>query len=104
MMHRRLYVAALAGMGLAAVFASSAAAGGSWLGCANYRCDYQVGQVYRAPEVPHRVVRFSEFDYYSPYPLVGCYFEEAPIRDGLGNWFWGAKTRCYSPPTVSTRG
>jgi hypothetical protein len=89
------FVTALAGMILAAVFASSAVAGGSWPGCGYCRCGYPARQTYYAPEVPHRVVRFSEFDYYSPYPLVGCYCEEAPIRDRRGNWFWGTKTTCY---------
>jgi len=103
-MHNRFFVTALAGMGLAAVFAGSAVAGGSWPGCANCRYGYPAGQVYRASDPPHRVVRFSEFDYYLPYPIVGCYFEEAPIRDWRGNWFWGAKTVCYSPPLVSSRG
>jgi hypothetical protein len=98
-MHRRFFVTALAGMSLAAVFANSAVAGGAWPGCGNCRYSYQA-----APEAPHRVVRFSEFDYYLPYPLVGCYPEEAPIRDWRGNWFWGTKAKCYSPPIVSSRG
>lgn len=94
-MCRRFLLTTLAGLSLAAVFAGSAVAGRLGPGCGYCNYIYPVGQVYHPPEVPHRVVRFSEFDYYSPYPLVGCYCEEAPIRDRRGNWFWGTKTTCY---------
>jgi hypothetical protein len=44
----------------------------------------------------YRVVRFSEFDYYSYRPLAGkCYPQEAPIPDCRGNWIWGIKNICY---------
>ncbi len=93
-MLRRFFVTALA-MSLAAVFGGSAVAGGLWPGCGYCVYGHPAGQIYRAPEPPHRVVRFSEFDYYSPYPLVGCYCQEAPIRDWRGNWFWGTKNICF---------
>jgi hypothetical protein len=47
---------------------------------------------------PHRVVRFSEFDYYSrfgDYGHAGCYWKKVPIRDWRGGWVWGVKTTCY---------
>jgi len=44
---------------------------------------------------PHRVVRFSEFDYHSRYPLVGCYWQARPLRVWRGNWAWGRKITCY---------
>ena len=94
-MHLRVFVSVLAGIGLAAAFAGNAVAGGLGPGCGYCGYGYPVGHVYHAPVVPHRVVRFSEFDYYSAYPLVGCYCQETPIRDWRGNWFWGTKTTCY---------
>jgi hypothetical protein len=42
-----------------------------------------------------QVVRFSEFDQYSRYPLIGCYSQEAPIRTWRGDWVWGVKITCY---------
>jgi hypothetical protein len=48
--------------------------------------------------VPHRRVRFSEFDYYSrygDYGRVGCYWKEVPVPDLRGGWVWGRKTTCY---------
>ncbi len=48
--------------------------------------------------VPHRRVRFSEFDTFwndDEFGLTGCYWREAPIHVAPGAWFWGRKTTCY---------
>ena len=58
-------------------------------------------ETYPRPDVhvaePHRVVRFSEFDYYTrygDYGRAGCYWREAPLHDWRG-WVWGVKVFCF---------
>jgi hypothetical protein len=47
---------------------------------------------------PERVVRFSEFDFYTTvadYAEARCHWQEMPLRAGRSLWVWGVKTDCY---------
>jgi hypothetical protein len=68
------------------------------------RCVPIGGYHYRGCERPrvyvqrterYRVVRFSEFDYYSNVGAARCHWQEAPLRDGPGRWVWAVKMVCY---------
>ena len=55
-------------------------------------------RIYREVVVPHRTVRFSEFDTYwndGEFGVTGCYWNEAPVPIAPGAWAWGRRTTCY---------
>jgi hypothetical protein len=56
-------------------------------------------QVAIYPEVePHRVVRFSEHDFYTSvadYAQARCHWQQVPLRAGATFWVWGVKTDCW---------
>lgn len=50
------------------------------------------------PSEPHRVVRFSEHDFYTTvadYAQARCHWQQVPLRAGKSFWVWGVKTDCY---------
>jgi hypothetical protein len=55
-------------------------------------------RVYAYRPEPRRVVRFSEFDFYTTvadYAEARCHWREVPLRAGRSFWVWGVKTDCY---------
>jgi len=66
--------------------------------------DRPYGVYYARPRVHayrperYRVVRFSEFDFYTTvadYAEARCHWQEVPLRAGRSFWVWGVKTDCY---------
>jgi hypothetical protein len=63
-----------------------------------YGVYYERPAVYVHRPVRQRLVRFSEFDFYTTvadYTEAHCYWQEVPLRAGRSFWVWGVKTDCY---------